>query len=99
MGSVTTTAQLTNSQPDASGNLTLNAQSATVYGTLSHRITPKLRGSIVAQFQNSSYYGGAVDGKADKYYLVGLNLQYQFTPNFATEIGYDYDNLNSQVYG
>lgn len=79
------------------GNLTLNAQSATVYGTLSHRITPKLRGSIVAQFQNSEYYGGQYDGKSDKYYLVGLNLKYQFTPNFAAEAGYNYDKLQSQV--
>jgi hypothetical protein len=79
------------------GNLTVSAQSATVYASLHHRITPKLFGSLLAQFQNSTYSGGTIDGKTDKYYLVGLNLQYRFTPNFSTEIGYNYDNVNSQV--
>ena len=32
-------------------------------------------------------------------YLVGLNLRYQFTPNFSAEVGYNYDNLNSQRAG
>jgi Putative beta-barrel porin 2 len=80
-----------------SGDLTLNAQSATVYATLSHRITPKLQGNIVGQFQDSTYYGGQYDGKVDKYYLVGLNLQYQFTPNVSAEVGYNYDKLDSEV--
>jgi hypothetical protein len=82
---------------NSAGSLTLNAQSATVYASLNHRITPKLYGSILAQFQNSTYYGGTFDGKTDKYYLVGLNLQYRFTPNFSAEIGYNYDNVDSQV--
>jgi uncharacterized protein (PEP-CTERM system associated) len=82
---------------NSAGSLTLNAQSATVYASLNHRITPKLYGSILAQFQNSTYYGGTFDGMTDKYYLVGLNLQYRFTPNFSAEIGYNYDNVNSQV--
>ena len=82
---------------NSAGSLTLNAQSATLYASLNHRITPKLYGSILAQFQNSTYYGGTFDGMTDKYYLVGLNLQYRFTPNFSAEIGYNYDNVNSQV--
>jgi hypothetical protein len=81
------------------GNLTLNAQSATVYVALNHRITPKLYGSILAQFQNSTYYGGGYDGDTDKYYMVGLNLQYRFTPNFSAEVGYNYDNLHSDLPG
>ena len=82
---------------NSAGDLNLNMQSATVYASLNHRITPKLYGSILAQFQNSTYYGGTFDGNADKYYLVGLNLQYRFTPNFSAEIGYNYDNVDSQV--
>ena len=82
---------------NSAGSLTLNAQSATVYASLNHRITPKLYGSILAQFQNSTYYGGTFDGKTDKYYLVGLNLQYRFTPNFSAEIGYNYDKVDSEV--
>jgi predicted porin len=60
---------------------------------------PKLYGSILAQFQNSTYYGGGYDGDTDKYYLVGLNLQYRFTPNFSAEVGYNYDDLHSDLPG
>ena len=31
------------------------------------------------------------------FYLVGLNLQYRFTPNFSAEVGYNYDKLDSGV--
>jgi hypothetical protein len=85
--------------PTSSGSLTLSAQAATVYASLTHRIMPKLYGSLQAQFQDSTYYGGAYDGVADKYYLVGLNLQYRFTPNFSAEVGYNYDDYNSGVPG
>jgi hypothetical protein len=82
---------------DSAGNLTLNAQSTSVFASINHRITPKLYGSITAQFQNSTYYGGTFDGKDQQYYLVGLNLQYRFTPNFSTEVGYNFDDVNSHV--
>jgi hypothetical protein len=79
------------------GDLTLNAQSGTIFGSLNHRIRPKLFGGILAQYQNSTYYGGTLDGKADNFFLVGLNLRYQFTPNFSAEAGYNYDKLNSDA--
>ncbi len=79
--------------------LTLSAQAGTVYASVNHRIRPKLYGSILAQYQNSTYYGGVLDGKADNFYLVGLNLRYQFTPNFSAEVGYNFDDLQSQVQG
>ncbi len=85
--------------PNTANDLTLNAQSATVFASITHRITPKLFGSITAQYQNSTLYGGGptIDGQSENYYLVGLNLQYRFTPNFSTEIGYNYDDVNSHI--
>ena len=79
------------------GDLTLNAQSATLFASLTHRITPKLFGTLLAQYQNSTYYGGTFDGQADNYYLIGLSLQYRFTPNFSAEVGYNYDNVHSDI--
>ena len=79
------------------GDLTLNAQSATMFASVTHRITPKLFGTLLAQYQNSTYYGGTIDGEADNYYLVGLSLQYRFTPNFSAEVGYNYDNVKSDI--
>jgi hypothetical protein len=77
--------------------ITLSAQSATVYIAVNHRITPKLNGTVMAQYQNSAYYGGAFDNKSDNFYTLGVNLQYRFTPNFSAEVGYNYDKLEGQV--
>jgi hypothetical protein len=92
-----TPASLFSVGPSSNGDLTLNAQSATVFASINHKITPKLYGSILAQYQNSTYYGGTFDGLAENYYLVGLNLQYRFTPNFSAEIGYNYDDVKSDI--
>ena len=35
--------------------------------------------------------------RAPEYYFVGLNLRYQFTPNFSAEAGYNYDNVWATV--
>jgi hypothetical protein len=58
---------------------------------------PKLYGGLQAQYQNTSFYGGTYNNQGENFYLVGLNLRYQFTPNFSSEIGYNYDNLQSNV--
>ena len=85
--------------PNQAGEINVSAQSGTVFAAVVHRIMPKLYGSIQGQYQNSTYYGGLYDGKDANFYLVGLNLRYQFTPNFSAEAGYNYDNLNSSVQG
>jgi len=70
-----------------------SAEAGTVFMALNHRIVPKLYGSILAQYQNSMYVGGVYDGESDNFFLVGLNLRYQFNPNFSAGVGYNYDNL------
>ena len=79
------------------GDLTLNAQTLAVFAAVNHRITPKLYGTVLAQFQNSAYNGGTYDGQSQQYYLLGLNLQYRFTPNFSAEVGYNYDDVVSNI--
>ncbi|MGD0260307.1 MAG: outer membrane beta-barrel protein [Verrucomicrobiota bacterium] len=91
-----TVAGLNSSNP---GSFTVSATSATVFAALNHRIAPKLYGSITAQYQNSAMNGGYYDNMAQNYYLVGLNLQYRFTPNFSAEVGYNYDDLNNYLPG
>ena len=89
---------------NAASVLALSAQSATLFAALHHRITPKLHGSIIAQFQNSAYYagknaaayGGVANDTTDRFFLIGLNLQYRFTPNLSAEVGYNYDKLDSE---
>ena len=76
------------------GQINTSAEAGTVYVALTHRIVPKLFGGILAQYQNSTYVGGTIDGQSDNFYLVGLNLRYQFNPNFSAGVGYNYDNLS-----
>jgi hypothetical protein len=74
---------------------TMDAESAVVYVAVNHAITPQLFGSLIGQFQNSSYRGGTYDGNDEQYYLLGLNLEYRFNQYFSAHVGYNYDNLRS----
>ncbi len=80
-----------------SGNLTADAESTSVFGSLNHRIMPHLYGSITAQFQNSSLSGGPLNNVEERYYLVGLNVEYRFNRYFSTHAGYNYDKLDSEA--
>jgi hypothetical protein len=82
-----------------SRGFTSSAESTVVYGSINHRFTPKLRGSALGQFQNSSYKGGSLNSSTEQDFLVGLNLTYQFTPHFSSEAGYNYDRLESDIPG
>jgi putative beta-barrel porin BBP2 len=89
---------LVGSSADTRG-FTSSAESTVVYGSMNHRFTPKLRGSAIGQFQNNSYSGGSFDSQSDQDFLIGLNLTYQFTPHFSSELGYNYDRLESNIPG
>jgi predicted porin len=80
-------------------SFTESQESTVVYATVNHQITPQLRGSLIGQFQYSSFNGGNVQDESDRYYLLGLNLSYQFTPHFSAEVGYNYDKLDSDIPG
>jgi hypothetical protein len=83
--------------PGSINDINTSANAGTVFIALSHRIMPKLYGGLQAQYQNTAFYGGTYNNQGENFYLVGLNLRYQFTPNFSSEIGYNYDNLQSNV--
>ncbi len=74
-------------------------QSATFYASVNHRITSQLTASLLGQFQHSTYTGGASDGNVDKYFLLGMNLEYRINQNWAAEIGYNYDRYDSDLAG
>jgi len=91
---------LRNSAPDTtSTSFTTSQQATVVYGSVNHQITARLKASLLGQFQFSSFDGGGLNNESERYYLLGLNLSYQFTPHFSSEIGYNYDKLDSDVAG
>jgi hypothetical protein len=75
----------------------LSQESTTVWGMINHRITPKLTGSLLGQFQHSSFQEGVFDGETDLLYLFGANLLYKFNPYLGVEAGYNYDKLDSDL--
>ena len=80
-------------------DLTVDQESSSLYGSLNHKITPKLTGSLLGQYQHSTFRGGIADGKADDYFTVGLNFTYQFNDWISAEAGYNYDKLKSDLGG
>lgn len=85
--------------PNNQGQLTQYQESSVVYATVNHRITPKLRGSLIGQYSFSKYQGGAYDGQGDDEVSAGVNLNYQINNHFAAEAGYNFDELFSNVNG
>ena len=87
------------SQVDLKGKPTLDAETTVVYGELTHQILPNLIGSLMAQYQMSTFHEGTYDGDNENLFLVGANLEYRFNRHWSAEIGYNYDVLDSDVQG
>jgi hypothetical protein len=85
--------------PSGSGKITQSQQSSVVFVTVNQQLTPKLLGSVIANFQNSTYNSGNFANESDQDYNVGLNLTYAFTEHFSGQLGYNFDDLQSDVPG
>lgn len=83
----------------ATGQITIDQESTVVYGSINHQLTSKLTASALANFQDSTYHDGSLNGQTDNDYSLGLNLTYSFTHNFSMEAGYNYDDVVSNVPG
>ena len=79
------------------GNLTQNEQSTVFSTSINHRITAKLSGSVVGSVQTSRYNQGAYNNNVDYLYGIGANLSYAFNQHFSAELGYNFDDLQSNV--
>lgn len=80
-------------------NPVLDAESTALYVSVTHKITPKLVGNVLGQYQNSVFNGGTLNNESENYFFVDANLAYHFNPWFMAEAGYTYDNLKSDLRG
>ena len=86
--------------PGANGHLTQYQQSSVFYMDITHQITSKITGSLVSQYQYSTYKDGQYDGSTgDSDVSVGVNLTYQINRHFSANTGYNYDELFSDIPG
>jgi predicted porin len=53
--------------------------------------------SLMAQYQIAEFNDGASDGRTDNLFMVGVNAEYHFNRHFSAEVGYNYDQLNSDA--
>jgi hypothetical protein len=75
----------------------LDTEATSVYGSINHHITGALVGSLIAQYQHSTY-DDSISGNTDEdYFMVGVNLTYEINRFLAAEIGYNFDKLDSQI--
>lgn len=81
----------------AAGSPTLDQEATTVYGNVKHQITAMLSTGLLAQYQHSTFNGGAVNNKADDFVSLGINLAYQFNQFISAETGYAFDDLSSDL--
>jgi len=80
-------------------NITQGQQSSVFSAMINHQITAKLTGSLVGTFQNSRYYQGAYNNNADQIYSFSANLSYAFNQHFSTDLGYNFDDVQSNIPG
>src|SRR5262249_34962461 len=76
-------------------NIVLDANAFVFTASVNQRIVPNLYGSLVGQFQNSTFNGGSIDGDKQQYWLLGLNFMYRFNPYLSADAGYNFDQLHS----
>lgn len=81
------------------GRITQSQQSTVISASVNHQITPKLLGTVIGNIQYSTFNQGAFNNEADVDYGIGLNLSYAFTQHFSGEVGYNFDDLQSDVPG
>lgn len=78
-------------------NPTVDQQSAAVYASMTHRITAKLSGNLLGQFQTSRFEGGSLDGQRDNFYIFGAGLNYMISRHISADLTYSFNRLDSDL--
>jgi hypothetical protein len=78
---------------------TQDSEVTTVFATVNHRFTERVYGSLTGQYQYSTFNGGSTDGESENFFMAGVNVEYRFTHNLSSHIGYNFDSLDSDLEG
>jgi Putative beta-barrel porin 2 len=76
---------------------TLDTINTAIYAQLNHKFTRQLTGSLLGQYQRSTFNDGKNDDRSEYLWLFGANLAYAFDRHWSCEAGYNYDQLTSNV--
>ncbi|MCS1409126.1 MAG: hypothetical protein M2R45_02305 [Verrucomicrobia subdivision 3 bacterium] len=76
----------------------LDQEQTAVYASINHQVTSKIEASLVGHYLNGAFEGGGtVDGLRDEYWAFGVNASYMIDQFFSTEVGYNFDRLDSDI--
>lgn len=78
-------------------DVTMDQESTVLYASITHRIMPKLYGSLLGQFQHSAFNGGPYNDETENYFMAGANLEYRFNRHLSAHAGYNFDLLDSDI--
>jgi hypothetical protein len=78
-------------------SLTLDSETSAFFGSINHRLAPNLYASLMGHFQDSVYNGGDYQGQSDCFYSFGANLEYRLSNYVSTQLGYNFDRLESDL--
>lgn len=76
---------------------TLDQETSVIYGSINHQITRNLTGSLISQYQMSTFNAGAANDRSENIWLIGLNFDYRINRHWAVELGYNFDTLSSDL--
>lgn len=81
----------------AGNSITSDTESTVAYASVTHRILPELFGTLMGQFQNSTWIGGSLDGTSEQLFLMSANLEYRFSRHVSANLSYHFDHLDSSL--
>lgn len=77
------------------GLLAANQQTTLFRIGWGHAFTARIKGTAIAQFQNSTFNGGAADGATETFWTLGATVAYAVSQNVSVDLSYFHDSLNS----
>jgi hypothetical protein len=83
--------------PGSDYRLTQYQETSVAYFDVTHQFNRKLTGNLIAQYIYSAYEYGAYNGDGENTVSVGVNLSYQFNRYLSADVGYNFDELFSDV--
>jgi uncharacterized protein (PEP-CTERM system associated) len=81
----------------APGSPVKDTEATTLYGSVTHQMSPNVFLNLLASYQHTVFNGGgaAIDNTAEDFINLSLNFEYRFNQNWSAEAGYIYDKLTS----
>ena len=80
-------------------SITADTESTVAFASITHRLLPSLYGTLMGQYQYSTFNGGQFNNTSEEYYIFSGSLEYRINRHVSATLSYNYDRLDSAVTG